>query len=109
MVSKRRQEKQGCCGEQGDSATEAGRDKVSPGIPGRLGPAKIAALKTVAEAAVSLCVLSSDPGKGGTQVTVIFPCRCSAPGALHLLSAALPGTGKELSMSALPLLSVGLC
>lgn len=58
----------------------------------------------VAEAAASLCVLSSDPGKGGTQVTVIFPCRCSVPVALHLLSAALPGTGRELSMSALPLL-----
>lgn len=97
-------------GSKGTAEQRQTGTKASPGmVLGRVGPAKTAALKAVAEAAASLCVLSSDPSKGGTQVTVIFPCRCSAPGALHLLSAALPGTGKELSMSALPLLSVGLC
>lgn len=109
MVSKRRQEKQGCCGEQGDSRAEEGRHKGLTRYPWEGWPCQTAALTAVAEAAASLCVLSSDPGKGGTQVTAIFPYRCSAPVDLHLLSAALPGNGKELFTSAVPLLCwVGL-
>lgn len=91
-------------GSKGTAEQRQARTRVSPGIPGRVGLAKTDALGAVTEAAASLCVLSSDPGKGGTLVTVIFSCRCPAPVALHLLSAAFPGTGKELSTSALPLL-----
>lgn len=77
-------------GSKGTAEQSGAGTRVPPGIPGRVGCAKTAALKAVAGAAESPCVLSSDPGKGGTQVPVIFPCRCSAPVALPFAVCCFP-------------------
>lgn len=81
---------------------------VSPGLPGRIAPAKTATLEAVAEAAVSLFVLSCGPGEGGTQVTVILPCRCSAPAALHFAACCFPWHRQRAAPRLLCPHSVGL-
>lgn len=101
-VPKRGQEEQGWRGEQGDGRAaaavqpEVGRGRGLTRAPWEDCPCQNCHLGGCSRSSSESVCLSCGPGEGGTQVTVILPCRCSAPAALTLLPAAFPGTGKEL-------------